>query len=63
MKRDEKLKNVMRKLTKSYIDQMPIPAMKNGKHTQKIYRDNTLTGFAVRVSSTGEKTFIIDKKI
>ncbi len=62
MKREEKLKNITKKFTKSYVDNLPIPATKNGKHTQKIYREHTLTGFAVRISSTGKKTFIIDKK-
>ncbi len=63
MTRDEMLKNMMRKFTKAYVEKMPAPQMKNGKHTQTIYRDKTLIGFALRVSSSGEKTFIIDKKV
>jgi len=62
MKRTQIIKEIMRKLTTSYIKQMPTPPMKNGKHTYQIYRDNTMVGFAIRVSSTGTKTFIVDKK-
>lgn len=45
MNREEILKNVKKKLTKSYVDNMAVPAMKNGTHTQKIYRDCTLYWF------------------
>lgn len=46
------------KLTKNNIEQMPIPAT-----SYKIYRDERLTGFCLRVRNTGTKTFIIDRKV
>lgn len=46
------------KFNKNNLEQIPIPAS-----GYKIYRDEKFTGFCLRVSSKGNKTFIIDKKI
>lgn len=54
----------MAKLTKSYIDQIPIPEKKpDGKPTQAFHRDDTLHGFALRVTSGGTKSFIVERRI
>jgi len=47
------------RLTKAIVQQLPSPTA--GKY--KIYRDDKLTGFCVRVMHSGIKTFIVDKKI
>ena len=54
----------MAKLTKSYIDRLPIPPKKpNGSADQVIYRDESLPGFGMRVGSGGTKTFFIEKRV
>lgn len=47
------------RFTKTSIEQLPAP--QNERY--KIYRDEKLTGFCLRVTENGLKTFIIDKKM
>lgn len=54
----------MSKLTKSFIDALPLPAIqKDGRAAQVIYRDSALPGFGLRVGSGGTKTFFIEHRI
>lgn len=46
------------RLTKSTIEQIPIPPS-----GYKIYRDERLVGFCIRVRESGMKTFIVDRKV
>jgi len=46
------------KITKSYVDKLPTPAT-----GQAFIRDIELKGFAVRITSTGAKSFILEKRI
>ncbi len=47
-----------RKLTQTETAKLEIP--QNG---QRIYRDSEMKGFAVRITSTGFKSYIVEKKI
>jgi len=52
------------KLTKSYIDRLPLPPVKaDGSATQVIYRDDSLPGFGLRVGSGGTITFFVEHRI
>jgi len=52
------------RLTKTIIDKLPVPdPLPSGKTRQKIYRDSHLSGFGVRVTSNGVKSFIIEKRM
>jgi len=52
------------KLTKSYIDRLPIPPVKaDGSASQVIYRDDSLSGFGLRVGSGGTMTFFVEHRI
>ena len=52
------------RMTKQSIDKLPVPApLPSGKSNQHIYRDDHLSGFAVRVTSTGVKSFIVEKRL
>ncbi|MFL0797049.1 MAG: integrase family protein [Cellvibrionaceae bacterium] len=54
----------MAKLTKSYIDRLPIPEKKpDGKATQAIYRDESLVGFGLLVGSGGTKSFFVERRV
>lgn len=54
----------MPRLTKSYIDNCPIPSPKSGeKYAQAFFRDDTLSGFGLRVNSGGTKTYIVETRI
>lgn len=54
----------MSKLTKSYIDRIPLPPRKSdGTAGQEIYRDSTLAGFGLRVGSGGTKAFFVERRI
>ena len=46
------------KITKSYVDRLSTPAT-----GQAFVRDMELKGFAVRATSTGAKSFILEKRI
>jgi len=46
------------KITKSYVDRLSTP-----EAGQAFVRDSELKGFAVRVTSTGAKSFILEKRI
>ncbi len=46
------------KITKSYVDRLDAPAI-----GQAFVRDAELKGFAVRVTVTGAKSFILEKRI
>ena len=52
------------KLTKTFIDRLPIPPKKpNGAANQAIYRDTTLVGFGLLVGSGGTKSFFIERRV
>ena len=46
------------KITKSYVDRLDAPAF-----GQAFIRDSELKGFAVRITATGTKSFILEKRI
>lgn len=54
----------MAKLSKAVIDRIepPIP-YPDGKPRQEFHRDDTLRGFALRVTSNGAKTYIVETRI
>ncbi|KZY83730.1 hypothetical protein A3742_32625 [Oleiphilus sp. HI0071] len=52
------------KITKSFVDKVELPPLdENGKQAQVFYRDEALRGFALRVTSGGSKSFIVEKRI
>lgn len=54
----------MPKLTKSYIDKLPLPPKKtNGQAAQTIYRDESLPGFGMLVGSGGTKSFFVERRV
>ena len=54
----------MIRITKSFVDQIPPPPTKdNGKSNQAFYRDASIAGFGLRVSSGGVKSLIVEKRI
>ena len=48
----------MNKLTKSYIDKLAVPVS-----GQAFYRDPLFTGFAVRITAQGAKSFILERRV
>ncbi|HMY90629.1 MAG TPA: Arm DNA-binding domain-containing protein, partial [Nitrosomonas sp.] len=46
------------KITKSYVDKLSVP-----ETGQAFIRDTELKGFAVRITSSGAKSFILEKRI
>jgi len=55
---DENNQWVARKLTKRHVDSLPAPAS-----GQVFVRDTELKGFALRITSNGVKSFIVEKRI
>ena len=56
--------SALSKLTKSYIDRLPLPPVKpSGAATQTFYRDSSLAGFGLRVGSGGTKTFFVERRV
>lgn len=52
------------RITKSFVDKAPIPKPKPGQvSTQDFYRDTAIPGFALRVTSGGAKSFIVEKRV
>jgi integrase len=52
------------KLTKSVVDRLALPVpVPPATKAQAFYRDDSLRGFAVRVTSTGVKTFVVEKRV
>lgn len=51
------------RITKSMVDKLVAPSPIAGEKTQVIYRDESLTGFSVRVTSAGVKSFVVEKRI
>ena len=53
----------MAKITKSFVDKIVSPKEVNGKPKQTFYRDSTLPGFGLRVTSGGTKAYIVETRI
>lgn len=53
----------MARLNKSFIDKIEIPQAAPGKQAQAFYRDSALPGFGLRITNTGSKSFIVEKRI
>ena len=52
------------RITKKFVDTVPTPeCTATGGKTQKFYRDEQVPGFALRVTSGGVKSFIMEKRI
>jgi len=52
------------RITKSFVDKIEPPQITTeGKTTQSFYRDSDISGFGLRVTSSGAKSFIIEKRI
>lgn len=51
-------------LTEEFVQQIrPSPSDLTGKGRQRFYRDSRLTGFALRVSSGGTKSYVLERRI
>lgn len=51
------------KLTKRIIDSTPSPISTDGKTEQLFLRDDNIPGFAVRITSGGARSFILEKRV
>ena len=52
------------RITKSFVDKVPLPESgPDGKSTQAFYRDSSISGFGLRVTSGGAKSFIVEKRV
>lgn len=52
------------RITKSFVDKTLPPTPKPGQvSTQSFYRDDSIPGFALRITSNGAKSFIVEKRI
>lgn len=51
------------RITKTFVDKVPIPDEPDGKPVQVFYRDSAIPGFGLRVNSGGSKSFIVEKRI
>ena len=52
------------RLTKSFIERLSTPRLHGpGKPRQKIYRDDALPGFGLRITSGGARSYIVEKRV
>lgn len=52
------------RITKGFVDKVVSPVVPpNAKQAQSFYRDSAIPGFALRVTNTGAKSFIVEKRI
>lgn len=52
------------RITKSFVDKIILPLVTaDGKTAQSFYRDSDISGFGLRVTSGGAKSFIVEKRI
>lgn len=52
------------RITKTFVDKLTPPPFKpTGKPVQKFYRDSSIPGFGVRITSHGAISFIVEKRI
>lgn len=52
------------KISKSFIDKLtPPPPLENGNGKQAFYRDSSIPGFGLRITSSGAIAFIVEKRI
>ena len=52
------------RITKSFVDKTIPPKPKSDQvSTQDFYRDTAIPGFALRVTSGGAKSFIVEKRV
>ena len=52
------------RITKSFVDKVDPPKVPHtAKQAQAFYRDSAIPGFGLRVTNTGAKSFIIEKRI
>ena len=52
------------KISKRTVDSIiPPPAGANNKATQEFYRDTELTGFGLKVTNKGTKTYIVEARV
>jgi len=55
---------IILRITKSFVDKVEIPqSTAEGKSAQAFYRDSDISGFGLRVTSGGAKSFIIEKRV
>jgi len=52
------------RISKSFVDKVEIPPpSKTGASAQVFYRDSVISGFGLRITSGGAKSFIVEKRI